>query len=33
VVEIRSAEAIDTVALYKALGGGWPEVAEGGAEP
>lgn len=31
VVEKRSAEAIDTVALYKALGGGWPEVAEGRA--
>jgi len=32
VVETRSAEALDTVALYKALGGGWPEVAEGGAQ-
>jgi outer membrane protein, multidrug efflux system len=33
VVETRSAEALDTVALYKALGGGWPELAEGGAQP
>jgi outer membrane protein, multidrug efflux system len=33
VVEMRGAEAIDTVALYKALGGGWPELAEGRAAP
>jgi len=33
VVETRGAEARDTVALYKALGGGWPDVAEAGAQP
>lgn len=33
VVETKGAEARDTVALYKALGGGWPDAAEGGAQP
>ncbi|HEX3677224.1 MAG TPA: efflux transporter outer membrane subunit [Sphingomicrobium sp.] len=32
VVEMRGAEALGTVALYKALGGGWPELTEGGAQ-
>lgn len=32
-IESRGAEARDTVALFKALGGGWPEMAQGGAEP
>lgn len=31
-VDARSAEARDTVALFKALGGGWPELAQGGAQ-
>ncbi len=33
VVETKGAKARDTVALYKALGGGWPDVADAGAEP
>jgi multidrug efflux system outer membrane protein len=33
VVETKGAEARDTVALYKALGGGWPDVPEVGAQP
>jgi len=33
VVEMKGAEALDTVALYKALGGGWPEMAGKGAQP
>lgn len=33
VVEMRGSQAIDTVALFKALGGGWPELAQGGAQP
>jgi NodT family efflux transporter outer membrane factor (OMF) lipoprotein len=32
-VETRGAEARDTVALYKALGGGWTTTAREGAEP
>jgi outer membrane protein TolC len=32
-IESRGALARDTVALFKALGGGWPEMAQGGAEP
>jgi len=32
-IETRGAHARDTVALFKALGGGWPEMAQGGAEP
>lgn len=32
-VETKGAEARDTVALSKALGGGWPEMAQGGAKP
>ena len=32
VVENRGAIARDTVALYKALGGGWPELAQAGAQ-
>jgi NodT family efflux transporter outer membrane factor (OMF) lipoprotein len=32
-IESRGAQARDTVALFKALGGGWPEMAQGGAEP
>ena len=32
-VESRGAQARDTVALFKALGGGWPELAQGGAMP
>jgi outer membrane protein, multidrug efflux system len=31
-IESRGAIARDTVALFKALGGGWPEMAQGGAE-
>ncbi len=31
VVETKGALARDTVALVKALGGGWPELAQGGA--
>jgi NodT family efflux transporter outer membrane factor (OMF) lipoprotein len=33
VIETRGALARDTVALYKALGGGWPELAQGAAQP
>lgn len=33
VVETKGALARDTVALYKALGGGWPDLARGGAQP
>jgi NodT family efflux transporter outer membrane factor (OMF) lipoprotein len=33
VIEAKGAQARDTVALYKALGGGWPELAEGVAQP
>ena len=33
VIEMRGSQALDTIALYKALGGGWPEVAERGAQP
>jgi NodT family efflux transporter outer membrane factor (OMF) lipoprotein len=32
-VESQGAEARDTVALFKALGGGWPEMVQGGAQP
>ena len=32
-VEARGSLDRDTVALFKALGGGWPELAQGGAEP
>ncbi|HVU31047.1 MAG TPA: efflux transporter outer membrane subunit [Sphingomicrobium sp.] len=32
-LETRGAEARDTVALYKALGGGWTTTAQEGAEP
>jgi outer membrane protein, multidrug efflux system len=32
VVEMRGSQALDTIALYKALGGGWPEMAERGAQ-
>jgi outer membrane protein, multidrug efflux system len=32
-IDSRGAQARDTVALFKALGGGWPEMAQGGAEP
>ncbi|MGN6849071.1 MAG: efflux transporter outer membrane subunit, partial [Sphingomicrobium sp.] len=31
-IEARGSEARDTVALFKALGGGWPELAQGGAQ-
>jgi len=31
-IEARGELAHDTVALFKALGGGWPELAEGGAQ-
>ncbi|HEX3423116.1 MAG TPA: efflux transporter outer membrane subunit [Sphingomicrobium sp.] len=31
-VETTSAEGRDTVALYKALGGGWPDLAEAGSQ-
>ena len=31
--ETRGTLARDTVALFKALGGGWPELAEAGAQP
>ena len=31
--ETRGTLARDTVALFKALGGGWPELAESGAQP
>lgn len=33
VVEMRGSQALDTVALFKALGGGWPEVAQEGTQP
>jgi NodT family efflux transporter outer membrane factor (OMF) lipoprotein len=33
VAETKGALARDTVALYKALGGGWPELAQGAAQP
>jgi NodT family efflux transporter outer membrane factor (OMF) lipoprotein len=33
VAQTKGALARDTVALYKALGGGWPEIAEGAAQP
>ena len=33
VIQVRGAQARDTVALYKALGGGWPELAQGAAQP
>jgi NodT family efflux transporter outer membrane factor (OMF) lipoprotein len=31
-IQARGAHARDTVALFKALGGGWPELAQGGAQ-
>ena len=31
-IEARAALARDSVALFKALGGGWPELAQGGAQ-
>lgn len=31
VIETRGAVALDTAALFKALGGGWPELAQAGA--
>ncbi|MFL6786003.1 MAG: efflux transporter outer membrane subunit [Sphingomicrobium sp.] len=33
VIETKGALARDTAALFKALGGGWPELAQGGAQP
>jgi NodT family efflux transporter outer membrane factor (OMF) lipoprotein len=33
VIQTKGAQARDTVALYKALGGGWPELAQGAAQP
>jgi outer membrane protein, multidrug efflux system len=33
VLETKGALARDTVALYKALGGGWPDLAQGAAQP
>ena len=33
VIETQVALARDTVALFKALGGGWPELAQAGARP
>jgi outer membrane protein, multidrug efflux system len=33
VIETRGALARDTAALFKALGGGWPELATAGAQP
>ena len=33
VMETRGALARDSVALFKALGGGWPELADAGAQP
>jgi NodT family efflux transporter outer membrane factor (OMF) lipoprotein len=33
VIETNGALSRDTVALYKALGGGWPEMAQGAAQP
>ena len=32
IIETRGALARDSVALFKALGGGWPELAESGAQ-
>jgi NodT family efflux transporter outer membrane factor (OMF) lipoprotein len=32
-IQARGSQARDTVALFKALGGGWPELAQGGAQP
>jgi outer membrane protein TolC len=32
VVETKGALARDTASLAKALGGGWPELAQGGAQ-
>ena len=32
-IQKRGSLARDTVALFKALGGGWPELAQGGAQP
>lgn len=32
-IDSRAAQARDTVALFKALGGGWPELVQGGAKP
>jgi outer membrane protein TolC len=32
-IETKGALARDTVALFKALGGGWPDIAGGGAQP
>lgn len=32
-IQARATLSRDTVALFKALGGGWPELAQGGAEP
>jgi len=32
-IESHGAQARDTVSLFKALGGGWPEMAQGGAQP
>ena len=33
VVEMKGSEALDTAALFKALGGGWRETAQGEAQP
>lgn len=33
VIETKGALARDTVGLFKALGGGWPEMAQAGAQP
>lgn len=33
VIQTKGALARDTVALFKALGGGWPDLAPGGAQP
>jgi NodT family efflux transporter outer membrane factor (OMF) lipoprotein len=33
VIQTKGALARDTVALYKALGGGWPDLAQGAAQP
>jgi outer membrane protein TolC len=32
-IQARGSLSRDTVALFKALGGGWPELAQGGAQP
>jgi NodT family efflux transporter outer membrane factor (OMF) lipoprotein len=32
-IQARGSLARDTVGLFKALGGGWPELAQGGAQP